>query len=96
MVTLRQMMDLYPGAGEFSLVDKDNLDSDIVTVRLTAEERGALIAFLKALTDDRVRFEKAPFDHPKSLAPNGHPGNETPVINDGTGKAQDCLLRVLA
>ncbi len=29
-------------------------------------------AFLKALTDDRVRFERAPFDHPELCVSIGH------------------------
>jgi len=27
---------------------------------------------LKALTDDRVRFQRAPYDHPSLCVPNGH------------------------
>ena len=27
---------------------------------------------MKALTDDRVRFQRAPFDHPSLCVPNGH------------------------
>lgn len=30
-----------------------------------------VVAFLVSLTDDRVRFETAPFDHPSLLLPNG-------------------------
>jgi hypothetical protein len=32
----------------------------------------AIVAFLKALSDDRVRFQRAPFDHPFLCVPNGH------------------------
>jgi hypothetical protein len=63
---------------------------------LTAEEQAALVAFLKSLTDDRVRFEKAPFDHPQIFVPNGHPGDQTHVASDGTGKARDDLLEIKA
>ena len=48
------------------------------------------MAFLKALTDDRVRWEKAPFDHPSLTIPNGHPLSETYVIKNGnTTQAMD-------
>ena len=30
------------------------------------------MAFLKALSDDRVRYERAPFDHPELCVPAGH------------------------
>ena len=35
-------------------------------------DKDALVAFLKTLTDERVRWEKAPFDHPSINVPNGH------------------------
>ncbi len=31
-----------------------------------------LVEFLKTLTDDRVRTQKAPFDHPELPVGNGH------------------------
>ena len=59
-------------------------------------EQAALVAFLKSLTDERVRFERAPFDHPQIFVPNGHPGDQNQVLNDGTGKARDALIEVPA
>jgi hypothetical protein len=32
-----------------------------------------MVAFLKSLSDDRVRFERAPFDHPELCVPTGYP-----------------------
>ena len=43
------------------------------------------MAFLKALTDERVRCEQAPFDHPQITLPNGAKGGN--VKDDGTGQA---------
>src|SRR5678815_4377469 len=40
---------------------------------LSRTDRDALVAFLKSLTDDRVRFERAPFDHPELCVPVGYP-----------------------
>lgn len=96
MATLRQVVDFYQGAGEYSLVNQDNLDPDILDLRLTAEEKGALVAFLKALTDERVRHERMPFDHPELFVPNGHPRDELSVTNDGTGNARDAFLQIPA
>ena len=48
-----------------------------------------LVAFIKSLTDERVRWEKAPFDHPSLTMPNGHMGNESGVIGN---PAKDELL----
>jgi hypothetical protein len=41
-----------------------------------------LVAFLRALTDDRVRFQKAPFDHPELIIPNGSSGAQSGVVVD--------------
>ena len=30
-----------------------------------------IVAFMKTLTDDRVKHKKAPFDHPALFLPNG-------------------------
>lgn len=37
---------------------------------LSPLEQDALVAFLKALTDERVRMQRAPFDHPQLFLPN--------------------------
>ncbi|MEH2239041.1 cytochrome-c peroxidase [Nostoc sp.] len=85
--TLEQVVDFYNRGGDFGVLPPLNL---------SPEEKQQLVAFLKGLTDDRVRYEKAPFDHPQLFVPNGHPGNSTSVTNDGTGKATDSLLEIPA
>src|SRR5262249_4026174 len=44
---------------------------DVKPLGLSEADKNALVAFLVALTDDRVRYEKAPFDHPSLTVPNG-------------------------
>ena len=92
MSTLRQVVDFYSrGAGD------DNPQRPALRVlNLTEVQKEDLVAFMKALTDDRVRYEKAPFDHPQLIIPNGHPGNETSVSQDQDGKATDDLLVIPA
>ncbi len=87
MSTLEQVVEFYNRGGNFAQEDKADFDIDIEPLHLTAEEKAALVAFLKALTDERVRFDKAPFDHPQLIVPNGAKGNQFRVINDGTEKA---------
>lgn len=48
-----------------------NLDPDIDSLNLSDEEIDALVAFLKTLTDERVRCHAAPFDHPELIVTNG-------------------------
>jgi cytochrome c peroxidase len=54
-----------------------------------------LVAFLRALTDERVRRAAAPFDHPQLFVPNGHPGNTNTVTQSG-GQAVDAYLEIPA
>ncbi|MBE8986945.1 cytochrome C peroxidase [Nostoc sp. LEGE 12450] len=90
MLTLRQVVDFYSrGAAD----DTPNTPR-LPVLNLSDENKEALVAFLKALTDERVRYDKAPFDHPQLFIPNGHPGNQTSVTNDGTGKATDALVEI--
>jgi cytochrome c peroxidase len=57
---------------------------------LTAADQANLVAFLKSLTDERVRWERAPFDHPQLHIPNGASGDQNKVKKDGkTGYAVD-------
>lgn len=92
MSTLRQVVDFYNrGAG-----DDNPSRPRLPPLRLKEDQKEDLVAFLKALTDDRVRYEKAPFDHPQLFIPNGHPGNETSVSQDQDGKATDDLLVIPA
>jgi hypothetical protein len=94
MLTLEQVVEFYNRGGDFD--NGADLDPDIQNLGLTPEEKQDLVAFLKGLTDERVRYDKAPFDHPQLLIPNGHPGDTTSVTNDSTGKATDILIEIPA
>jgi hypothetical protein len=59
------------------------------TLTLSNTDVEDLVAFLKTLTDDRVLWEKAPFDHPSLTLPNGHVGDENKVtFNKATHQAK--------
>ena len=60
-----------------------------------AQVMADLVAFLKTLTDERVRTAAAPFDHPQLYVPNGHPGDTRTVASDG-GQAVDTFLEIPA
>ena len=99
MLTLDQVVEFYTRGGDFHEANAANADAAVDGVgRLVGkpDRRANVVAFLKTLTDDRVRFESAPFDHPQLFIPNGHPGDAVAVINDGTGKATDALVEVPA
>ena len=66
-------------------------------VPLTDSDKKKLVSLLKAgLTDNRVKYHRAPFDHPELKVPNGHRSEDGEVTDDGTGKATDSLLTIPA
>lgn len=96
MANLRQVMEFYSRGGNFAqLSARDGTPIEPLGVpNLTGAEINALIAFLNSLTDERVLYRKAPFDHPQLFVPNGHRGNERFVVNNGRGLAMDEMLEI--
>jgi cytochrome c peroxidase len=84
--TLMQVMELYDDGGDFNNPSKSPL---IHPLGLTPTETRDLIAFLLSLTDERVRYQKAPFDHPQLFVPNGDgaPGVDNLVEIPAVGAA---------
>ena len=78
MSTLRQVVDFYSRGGG----DDNPQRPRLRVLNLNEQQKEDLVAFMKSLTDDRVRYDKAPFDHPQLFIPNGHPGNEADVSED--------------
>ncbi len=78
--TLRQVIDFYDRGGDFRKLNRENLDPDIENLGLSENDKNDLVAFLLTLTDKRVKYEKAPFDHPQLFIPNGELGNQNIVF----------------
>jgi len=96
-LTLRQVVDFYSRGGDFQPIKgREGEIKPLSTLNLSEDAKDAVVAFLKGLTDERVRYHRAPFDHPQLFVTNGHPGNQASVTNDGTGKATDTLLEIPA
>jgi cytochrome c peroxidase len=91
-LTLREVVDFYSRGGDFAENNIDNLDNRIRNLNLNEEQKTSLVAFMQSLTDERVRFERAPFDHPQLFITNGHPGDQNAVTNDGTGQATTTVI----
>lgn len=94
--TLREVVDFYNRGGDFHEQNINDLDPDVENLGLSNYEKDALVSFMKSLTDERVRYRKAPFDHPQLYIPNGHIGDESMVTNDGAGRAMDQVLELPA
>ena len=89
--TLMQVVDFYNRGGDFGDVNRANLDRGITPLNLSEADKQDLVAFLLALSDDRVRYRKAPFDHPSLCVPQGHKvGDSGALLQDGsTGNGVD-------
>lgn len=76
--TLREAVEFYSRGGSvFPVAERDGTPIEPLGVpTLTSDEVDAIVAFLESLTDDRVKFRRAPFDHPQLFVPNGHIGNQ--------------------
>ncbi|HET8541872.1 MAG TPA: cytochrome c peroxidase [Anaeromyxobacter sp.] len=74
-LTLRQVVDFYTRGGDFPVTNAAHRDFNLVNMdievqsNLTEEEKVALVDFLLELTDERNRFDRAPFDHPEVILP---------------------------
>ncbi len=69
MATLRQVVQFYNRGGNFCDFNSKDLDPSIKPLGLSARQENQLVAFLVALTDPRVQYRLAPFDHPEIRIP---------------------------
>jgi cytochrome c peroxidase len=66
--TLRQVVEFYDDGGDF---ESPSLSPLIRPLGLTEDQIVGLVAFMVSLTDDRVLYQRAPFDHPELPVPAG-------------------------
>jgi cytochrome c peroxidase len=98
-LTLHEVVELYSRSGNVFPVQA--LDGTVIeplgVPSLTSDEIDALVAFLETLTDERVQYQRAPFDHPQIFVSNGHPGDSSSTIDaDGDGLADDLMVEIPA
>lgn len=91
LLTLEQVVDFYFRGGNF--VNDAHFAALVLQQPITDQQKSDLVAFLKSLTDERVRWERAPFDHPQLIVPHGHSDNVNP---NQPKQAQDLFLTVPA
>jgi hypothetical protein len=89
-LTLRDVVDFYDRGGDFH---NGITDSSIRPLGLSESEKADLVQFMLELTDDRVRCERAPFDHPSLALPDG---DSKPAVGRLGRDVGDCLEPVLA
>ncbi|SMP66647.1 Cytochrome c peroxidase [Noviherbaspirillum suwonense] len=85
--TLMQVVDFYNRGSDFAAENRSYLAPDIQPLGLTEPEKMSLVSFLVSLTDERVRWRKAPFDHPSLCLPQGAIGDTLWVKPDAANPA---------
>jgi len=88
--TLRQVMEFYNRGGDFHEANLVNLSPEMRALDLSEPDIDAVVAFMKTLTDERVRDESAPFDHPELPQPNG----PTLTAIGAGGRIADCQMQL--
>lgn len=73
MATLDQVIEFYNRGGD---IMSSELADNIEPLDFTETQQADLAAFLRALTDERVIYRRAPFDHPELFIAHGHGGDE--------------------
>jgi cytochrome c peroxidase len=95
MLTLMQTAQFYARHGNFVDVNEGNTDVGQDMVFTNDADNQALVAFMLTFTDERVRWEQAPFDHPQLFVPNGaNTAVANPVL--GSGYASDNYITLPA
>lgn len=98
-LTLREVVELYSRGGNVApITELDGTPIEPLGIPLlTSDEIDAIVAFLETLTDERVVYQRAPFDHPQLFVPNGHPGNFIWTIDaNNDGLADDLMIEIPA
>ena len=82
LLTLEQVVEFYARGSDFADWNRANGFTTSVDIERLPMLNGnrqnirAVAAFMRALTDPRVAYERAPFDHPSLSLPNGHAAAE--------------------
>jgi cytochrome c peroxidase len=98
-LTLAQVVDFYSRGGDFATTNATHRDFNIMNLeediqaKMTPEQEVALIDYLLTFTDERVRREQAPFDHPEIFVPLDGRAPENTFGRPGfvAGTTGDCL-----
>lgn len=77
-LTLEQVVQFYARGSDFKAWNGANGVAMAADIQVLSKLNGnrddirAVASFMRALTDPRVAFERAPFDHPSLALPDGH------------------------
>jgi len=79
MATLRQVIEFYGRHGNFGSETQHFHLASFSTLLNSEQNITDMTNFLLSLTDERVRYQRAPFDHPQLTLTDGQSGDEWQV-----------------
>lgn len=91
MKSLEEVVEFYNRGG--NVTNRHHASTLVFAQGLLEQQKADLVAFLKTLTDERVRWERAPFDHPELKIAHGHEKGINPIGNE---LANDAILHIPA
>lgn len=83
--TLQETVEFYVRGADFKFENTTHVSGLVAGIpELQHDPEGIrdLVEFLKTLTDERVRYQRAPFDHPELILPEGHASFEQGIAID--------------
>jgi cytochrome c peroxidase len=89
--SLEEVIDFYDRGGNVS--NEQHFNTGAFPHGFTDETKANLLAFLQGLTDERVRWERAPFDHPGLKVPHGQ---SDVLTNPSASRGEDQWLDIPA
>lgn len=92
MKSLEEVIEFYNRGGN-NFHNPQHNETLVFPHGFSEQDKADLLAFLKTLTDERVRWEKAPFDHPSLTIVHGHNPGATGL---GESFAADNILMLPA
>jgi hypothetical protein len=93
MKSLEEVVEFYNRGGN-NFHNPQHPETIVFPHYFTEQDKADLVTFLKTLTDERVRWERAPFDHPELPIPEGHDDQARNPF--GSGYAADRMLHIPA
>lgn len=90
MKNLEEVLSFYDRGGNTK--NTHHIANQVFQRPFSPRDKEGLLAFLKTLTDDRVRFERAPFDHPSLRVPHG--ALFSTAFDQKDGPVEEALLEI--
>ncbi|MCF7968673.1 MAG: conjugal transfer protein [Methylococcaceae bacterium] len=90
--SLEEVIEFYNRGGN-NVGNPGHFETFVFPLGMTEQDKVDLLVFLKTLTDERVRWERAPFDHPSIQIPRGAKPEPSPL---GPNLAADEYLEIPA